>query len=143
MTGSDHLVFTWAPHACYVNPRWTACFRTASSAWLSPTLNHIKEMLLRLAVLSHPFLFSLFSLLAFALLAFSQTTTETLSYDTTYDDASEPLSNLACSDGVYGLETKGYNTLGDLPTFPNVGGVYTVTGMGLARVRDVLQRHVQ
>ncbi|KAI6111164.1 Cerato-platanin [Pisolithus sp. B1] len=73
------------------------------------------------------FLFSLFSLLALALLAFSQTTTETLSYDTTYDDASEPLSNLACSDGVYGLETKGYNTLGDLPTFPNVGGVYTVT----------------
>lgn len=74
------------------------------------------------------FSFSFFSLLSLAVLASSQTTTQTLSYDTTYDDSSEPLANLACSDGVYGLETKGYTTLGDLPTFPNVGGVYTVTG---------------
>ncbi|KAI6046693.1 Cerato-platanin [Pisolithus marmoratus] len=74
------------------------------------------------------FLFSLFSLFAFALVALSQTTTQTLSYDTKYDDPSQPLSNFACSDGVNGLQTKGYNTLGNLPTFPNVGGVYTVTG---------------
>lgn len=71
---------------------------------------------------------SIFSLLALALPAFSQTTTQTLSYDTAYDNSSGLLSNLACSDGEYGLETKGYNTLGELPNFPNVGGVYTVTG---------------
>ena len=66
------------------------------------------------------------AVLAFALPAFAQT--ETLSYDTTYDDPSLPLTSVACSDGVNGLITKGYTTLGSLPTFPNLGGVYTVTG---------------
>lgn len=63
--------------------------------------------------------------LAFALPAFAQ---ETLSYDTTYDDASLSLADVACSNGVYGLLSKGYTTLGSLPKWPNVGGVYTVTG---------------
>jgi hypothetical protein len=69
----------------------------------------------------------LFSIAAFVLSALAQTT-ETLSYDTTYNAASLSLSSVACSDGPNGLETKGYTTLGSLPTFPNVGGVYTVTG---------------
>lgn len=69
----------------------------------------------------------LFSMSVFVLSSLAQTT-ETLSYDPTYDDASLSLSSVACSDGTYGLETKGYTTLGSLPTFPNVGGVYTVTG---------------
>lgn len=64
--------------------------------------------------------------LAFALSAFAQT--ESLSYDTTYDDASLSLASVACSNGVNGLMTKGYTTLGSLPGFPNVGGAYTVTG---------------
>jgi len=57
-------------------------------------------------------------------------TTTTLSYDTNYDNADLPLSKVACSDGANGLETKNpnYTTLGSLPTFPNVGGVDTVTG---------------
>ncbi|KIJ63341.1 hypothetical protein HYDPIDRAFT_176046 [Hydnomerulius pinastri MD-312] len=70
------------------------------------------------------------TLLALAIPAFAQT--ETLSYDTTYDDASLSLASVACSDGVNGLMTKGYTTLGSLPTFPNVGGVYAVTGWNSA-----------
>lgn len=54
--------------------------------------------------------------------------TESLSYDTTYDNSALSLDYVACSDGPNGLITKGYTTLGQLPTFPNVGGVYTVTG---------------
>ncbi|KAG2034798.1 Cerato-platanin [Suillus americanus] len=73
----------------------------------------------------------LFSVSLFVLSSLAQTT-ETLSYDTNYDDASLSLSSVACSDGVNGLETKGYTTLGSLPTFPNVGGVYTVTGWNSA-----------
>ncbi|KAG2138482.1 Cerato-platanin [Suillus clintonianus] len=73
----------------------------------------------------------LFSISAFVLAALAQTT-ETLSYNTNYDDASLTLSSVACSDGTNGLETKGYTTLGSLPTFPNVGGVYTVTGYNSA-----------
>lgn len=69
----------------------------------------------------------LFFTSVFVLSALAQTT-ETLSYDTTYDDASLSLSSVACSDGANGFETKGYTTLGSLPTFPNVGGVYTVAG---------------
>ncbi|KAL4065184.1 Cerato-platanin [Scleroderma yunnanense] len=69
----------------------------------------------------------LFPLFAFVLPVISQTTTQTLSYDTTYT-ASESLNNLACSNGSNGLENKGYQTLGQLPDFPYVGGVYTVTG---------------
>ena len=69
--------------------------------------------------------------LALALPVFAQTT-QTLSYDTTYDDASLSLTAVACSDGSNGLITKGYTTLGSLPNFPNVGGVYTVTGWNSA-----------
>ncbi|KAI9462563.1 Asp f 13-like protein [Boletus coccyginus] len=50
----------------------------------------------------------------------------TLSYDTNYDNGGLSLGNLACSDGVNGLEAK-YPTLSTLPTFPNVGGLYTVS----------------
>ena len=65
--------------------------------------------------------------LAFALPAFAQAT-ESLSYDTMYDDASTSLADVACSDGVYGLMTQGYTTFGSLPDFPYIGGVYTVAG---------------
>lgn len=68
-----------------------------------------------------------FSISIFVLSTLAQTT-ETLSYDTSYDDPTLSLSSVACSDGTNGLETKGYTTLGSLPTFPNVGGVYSVTG---------------
>ncbi|KAH0828835.1 immunomodulatory protein [Lanmaoa asiatica] len=54
--------------------------------------------------------------------------TTTLSYDNNYDNGSLSLNQVACSDGANGLETKGYTTLSSLPNFPNVGGVYTVSG---------------
>ncbi|KAG1720033.1 Cerato-platanin [Suillus occidentalis] len=73
----------------------------------------------------------LFSISIFVLSSLAQTT-ETLSYDTSYDDTTLSLSSVACSDGTNGLETKGYTTLGSLPTFPNVGGVYSVTGWNSA-----------
>ncbi|KAI6111163.1 Cerato-platanin-domain-containing protein [Pisolithus sp. B1] len=57
-----------------------------------------------------------------------QTTTQTLSYDPVYDDASESLDYVACSNGSNGLENLGYSTLGQVPNFPYVGGAYTVTG---------------
>ena len=66
------------------------------------------------------------SFVAMALPILAQT--ESLSYDTTYDDASLSLDYVACSDGPNGLTTKGYTTIGSLPDFPYVGGVYTVTG---------------
>ncbi|GBE82789.1 Protein SnodProt1 [Sparassis crispa] len=55
-------------------------------------------------------------------------TSVSVSYDTTYDNSAEPLSNLACSDGANGLEHYGYTTLGSLPDFPYVGGSHVVTG---------------
>ncbi|KAL6308688.1 Cerato-platanin [Sparassis latifolia] len=58
--------------------------------------------------------------------------TVSVSYDTTYDNASESLSYVACSDGANGLETKGYTTIGSLPDFPYVGGAYTITGWNSA-----------
>lgn len=64
----------------------------------------------------------------FTLHVLCQTTTQTLSYDPVYDDSSESLDYLACSNGSNGLETLGYSTLGQVPNFPYVGGAYTVTG---------------
>ncbi|KAH7890324.1 Cerato-platanin [Phlebopus sp. FC_14] len=58
--------------------------------------------------------------------------TESLSFDTNYDNSGLPLSSVACSDGTNGLEWKGYSTLGSLPAFPYVGAVYTVTGWNSA-----------
>ena len=60
--------------------------------------------------------------------AFAQTTPLTLTYDPRFDDASLPMTDVACSDGPNGFITKGLDTLGSLTPFPNVGGVYTVTG---------------
>lgn len=54
-----------------------------------------------------------------------------VSYDTVYDNGGLSLNGVACSDGPNGLESKGpYNTLGDLPTFPNVTGADVVAGWG-------------
>ena len=45
-----------------------------------------------------------------------------VSWDSVYDQGTESLSNIACSNGPNGLLTKGYNEFNDLPTFPNIGG---------------------
>ncbi|KAG6333234.1 hypothetical protein ID866_5857 [Astraeus odoratus] len=52
----------------------------------------------------------------------------TLAYSLVYDDPKQSLDTLACGTGVDGLELKGYKALGDLPNFPNVGGLDTVMG---------------
>ncbi|TRM67694.1 Cerato-platanin [Schizophyllum amplum] len=51
----------------------------------------------------------------------------TVRYDPGYDVADNSLANVACSDGDYGLLTRGYSTYGSLPNFPHIGamgGVY-------------------
>jgi hypothetical protein len=48
---------------------------------------------------------------------------DSLSYDTAYDSKPTSIDAVACSDGPNGLGTRGYNTLGSLPHFPNIGGV--------------------
>lgn len=56
----------------------------------------------------------------------------TVAYDETYDNGSQSLSTVSCSDGTYGLETKGYTTFSSLPDFPNIGAAAAVSGWGSA-----------
>lgn len=64
----------------------------------------------------------LLSLLVSAAIAASAVAeSDTLRYDTTYDNAGQSLSTVTCSDGTNGLLTKGFTTFGSLPTFPNIG----------------------
>ena len=58
---------------------------------------------------------------AFVLPAFA--TQYNVTYDTFYDNSATSLSSVACSNGAYGLLTKGYTTFGSLPSFPNIGGI--------------------
>ncbi|KAF8206508.1 immunomodulatory protein [Mycena galopus ATCC 62051] len=67
------------------------------------------------------------SFFAFAAVALGQTTS-TVAFDETYDNASESLDVVACSDGVNGLETKGFTTFGSLPKFPFIGAAGAVAG---------------
>ena len=45
-----------------------------------------------------------------------------ISWDSVYDNATQSLAVVACSNGSNGMLGKGYNFFGDLPTFPNIGG---------------------
>ncbi|KAF8533512.1 Cerato-platanin [Trichophaea hybrida] len=49
-------------------------------------------------------------------------------YDTVYDTSTLSTLSVACSDGVNGLYTAGYKTLGALPNFPNIGAAVQVAG---------------
>ena len=60
-------------------------------------------------------------------------TAVTVSYDNTYDQSSGSLTTVACSDGPSGLITKGYDTFGSLPHFPNIGGAAAVAGWNSAQ----------
>ncbi|KAJ7716419.1 Cerato-platanin [Mycena olivaceomarginata] len=53
---------------------------------------------------------------------------DTVAYDETYDSASTSLNVVACSNGVNGLESKGFTTLGSLPKFPFIGAAGAVEG---------------
>ena len=60
--------------------------------------------------------------------AFAQQTV-TVSYDTVYDNSAQSLLTVSCSNGPYGLDPP-YNTFGDLPDFPYIGGAAAVAGWG-------------
>lgn len=67
------------------------------------------------------------AVLGLATPVFSQT--YTLLYDTLYDGTqTQFLHNVACSTGPNGLITYGYNTMGEIPTYPNLGGAPQVEG---------------
>jgi hypothetical protein len=72
-------------------------------------------------------------LAALSLGALAQSTTVSVSYDTTYDNASGALTSVACSDGANGLITKyGYSTFGQIPSFPRIGGSSTIPSWNAA-----------
>ncbi|PHH62980.1 hypothetical protein CDD81_6405 [Ophiocordyceps australis] len=52
----------------------------------------------------------------------------TVSYDPGYDERGRSLNRVACSDGSNGLIRKGWNTQGDIPMFPNIGGAQAIAG---------------
>ncbi|KIJ12522.1 hypothetical protein PAXINDRAFT_171081 [Paxillus involutus ATCC 200175] len=56
----------------------------------------------------------------------------TVSYDTTYDQGSTSLDEVACSNGSNGLETDGYITFSSIPNFPYIGGAPQITGWNSA-----------
>ncbi|KAK2464999.1 hypothetical protein APHAL10511_003075 [Amanita phalloides] len=72
------------------------------------------------------FLSSLLALSA-PVLATPVLTTVTVAYDQTYDVGSSSLNNVACSNGVNGLVTRGYSTFNSLPNFPHIGAAYAVS----------------
>lgn len=62
-----------------------------------------------------------------------------VSYDEGYDDPSRSLTSVACSDGPNGLiTTHGFQTQGQIPGFPNIGGSFEIAGWGSAQVRYLL-----
>lgn len=56
-----------------------------------------------------------------------------VSYDPGYDQASRSLTAVACSDGKNGLITRyGWQTQGNIPKFPNIGGAQAIAGWNSA-----------
>ena len=49
-------------------------------------------------------------------------------YDNTYDNGTNSLAIVACSNGENGLLTKGFTTFDSLPNFPYIGGAPAVAG---------------
>ncbi|KAK3678758.1 hypothetical protein LTR78_001211 [Recurvomyces mirabilis] len=55
--------------------------------------------------------------------------TEFISFDLGYDDGSRSMNFIACSDGGNGLETRyGWETEGQIPSFPYIGGSIAIVG---------------
>lgn len=76
-----------------------------------------------------------FSLLSLLLAATTTVSAIRVSYDEGYDDPSRSLTSVACSDGPNGLiTTHGFQTQGQIPGFPNIGGSFEIAGWGSAQV---------
>lgn len=54
--------------------------------------------------------------------------TVSVSYDESYDNPHNSMDSVACSDGSYGLKTKGYGSFGALRHFPYIGGTAAIPG---------------
>ncbi|KAF9458881.1 Cerato-platanin [Collybia nuda] len=52
----------------------------------------------------------------------------TLGYDLFYSDGDNSLTGVACSDGKNGLMTRGFTTIGSLPSFPYVASTDSIAG---------------
>ena len=59
---------------------------------------------------------------------FTSASSVLVQYDPIYDDSATLMDAVACSDGKYGLMTKGYKTFGSLPSFPHIGAASAVEG---------------
>ncbi|KAF5866962.1 hypothetical protein ETB97_006806 [Aspergillus alliaceus] len=91
---------------------------------------------------------SLLALISLALAAPVEQSTDattaatiSVSYDQKYDVAGSSLTTVACSDGVYGLISRGYSTFGSLPNFPNIGGAPTIPGWNSPNCGKCYQLH--
>lgn len=52
-----------------------------------------------------------------------------MSYDLGFEDADRSLEAVTCSNGANGIIDRwGWETQGEIPDFPNIGGAYVVTG---------------
>lgn len=75
---------------------------------------------------------SLVSLASLALAAPStlntRQATASLSYEPKYDVGSTHLSQVACSDGDFGLLSENFTTYDSLPTFARIGGAPAISG---------------
>ena len=74
---------------------------------------------------------SVFTLLAAASAALAQgpiIQDYPVTYDQTYDNPSDSLAIVACSNGKNGLLTKGFTNFSSIPSFPYIGGSVFVTG---------------
>ncbi|KJX92838.1 eliciting plant response-like protein [Zymoseptoria brevis] len=70
----------------------------------------------------------------FTLLTASIASATTLSYDRGYDNAGNPMTGVACSNGNNGLITRyGFQTYGSIPRFPYIGGSSDIAGWNSAQ----------
>ena len=69
---------------------------------------------------------SIFSLAILFSVAYA--VTEPVRPNSFYDNPGTSMNNVACSNGLNGLVTKGYPTFGSLPGFPFIGGAFAVSG---------------
>jgi len=63
-----------------------------------------------------------------AVLATPTPASTTATWSQLYDNSGDSLNGVACSNGPNGLITKGFTTLGSLPSFPYIGGSHFVSG---------------